>query len=208
MVTNTVVVTLRSENKSNLESFTDFANVVLMKLQFEMDDVQQLIAEKQLYLVELPKFFKKLLFVSSTLELSAKIYSILKEGTKFYTLTYSLKDTIIEKDKECNYLKLPSDFSSKFLISPPHTPKYGDFNPLLLEDLPITAHKFNDELLKHGIQEDDSTIVLLNNSKSGVSITLTDCSDEDSDAITDTPDITQANSPMPPRSIFDDIDIA
>lgn len=206
MVTNTVIVTLRNENETNLESFGDFANVVLMKLQFQIDNIQELIAEKQLYLVELPKFFKKLLFVSNSLELSARIYSILKEGRKFYTLTYSLKDTIIEKDKECNFLKLPPDFSSKFLISPPHTPKYGDFNPLLLEDLPVTAHKFNDDLLKHGIQADGSTVVLLNNNKSGVSITVTDCSDDESDAGKEPSDITQANAAMPPRSIFDDID--
>ncbi|KAL6925644.1 hypothetical protein ACO0SA_000245 [Hanseniaspora valbyensis] len=220
MITNTVVVTLRDEDENNFQSFDDFVEVVLMELQFEIDDLEQLIIDKNLHLVKLANFFKKLLFVSKDLELSERIYSILKVNKRLHNVAYSLKDTIIESKDEYNYLQLPEDFSSKLLISPPHTPIYGAFNPLLAEESPVKKSKFNDELLKHSIKIGDNTVALLNASKSGVNITLTNCCDKNEDgegeeeedeegAATlkdDTLNITQANATMPPKSIFDEID--
>ncbi|XBW35726.1 hypothetical protein QEN19_001296 [Hanseniaspora menglaensis] len=205
-VTNTVVVTLKKENEDRIQNFEDFSDVVLLKLQFDIEDIDQHIKEKTLNIVKLTKFFKKILFISKDIDLSKKIHLSLNQSNRLYFADYSLSDILFENKSDLSYLQLPKDNSARFLISPPHTPCYETFNPLLEEETPKKTDKFNEELLAKGIQTDKHTITILTNSPTGMNITITDCDEIRPNELQDSSNIEKVKSKMPPRSVFDEID--
>lgn len=208
MVTNTVVLTLtpNKDDSTNEEATKACGDVAFFRLQTGLEDFNDLLEKQEVQIISLVKSFKKVLIVCKDSRVSEQIYNCLLKENAFYKVHYSRQDTAIDKEKNNqSFLKIPKDFKSKFLISPPHTPRYKNFNYIVYEEDPIELNKLNNKLLDEAetVEGDAKTRILLKDTGSGVNITLTDfCEDTKESTTHDCVYKTQ----IPPRSIFDDLE--
>lgn len=214
MVTNTVVITLTPTitNKDTNQAESGCGDntkacgdVAFFRLQAGIDNFEELIAKGDINVVTLTKSLKKVLMVCINTDISSQIYNCLLIENAFYKVHYSRQDTIVSKNADNkSYLKIPKDFKSKFLISPPRTPKYKKFNYMVLEEDPVEINTLNNQILEQSeiVDGDDKTRILLKNSPTGVNITLTDCCD---DYVDFSLGERMYKTQLPPKNIFDDM---
>lgn len=209
MVTNTVVIkltpnTINNESNSagNLQACGD---VAFFRLQTEINNFEELINNGDVKIVSLTKSFQKVLLVCKETLISTRIFDCLSKENALYKVYYSRQDTTVSESKdEQSYLKIPKDFESKFLISPPHTPRYKNFKYMVIEEDPIELNTLNKKILQESeiAKGDSKTRILLKNSSSGVKITLTDCCDQ---LASSGSNLRVHKTQFPPKSIFDDM---
>lgn len=208
MVTNTIVLTLtpNRDDLTNEEAIKACGDVAFFRLQTGLEDFNDLLEKQDVQIISLVKSFKKVLIVCKDNNLSEQIYNCLLKENIFYKIHYSRQDTVIDKEKNNqSFLTVPKDFKSKFLISPPHTPRYKNFSYVVYEEDPIELNKLNNKILDEAetVEGDSKTRMLLKDTGSGVNITLTDFCEDKKDSKTHN---CVYKTRIPPRSIFDDLE--
>ncbi|KAL6935188.1 uncharacterized protein HGUI_03086 [Hanseniaspora guilliermondii] len=208
MVTNTVVLTLTpsKDDSKKEEALKACGDVAFFRLQTGLQNFDDLLNNQDVQIISLVKSFRKILLVCKDNNVSEQVYNCLMKKNIFYKIHYSRQNTVIDTEKNNqSFLKIPQDIKSKFLISPPHTPRYKNFSYIVYEEDPIELNKLNNKLLDEAemAEGDSRTRILLKDTGSGVNITLTDCCD-DKKCLKSNECVYKTQ--LPPTSIFDDLE--